>query len=117
MHVGAGGQTEDGRRVASLGREGHEWNLGILDMRSLRMATPSLAIIRGMADQWEHDYLAREKRTKGVAEALHSGVLDGLSPSPAALQDARDYVDGRRTLEEIIDDVRRRHTRRPEDQS
>ncbi|MEV7801122.1 metallophosphoesterase [Microbacterium foliorum] len=51
MHVGAGGRAEDGRRVASLGREGHEWNLGILEMKTLRMATPSLAIIRGMADR------------------------------------------------------------------
>lgn len=115
MHVAGGGKTEDGRRVASLGREGHEWNLGILDMQNLRMATPSLAIIRGMADRWEDDYLAREKRANGAAEALHSGALDGLTPTPAALQDARDYVDGRRTLDEIIEDVRRRHTRRPED--
>lgn len=30
-------------------------------------------------------------------------MLDGLSPSPAALQDAQDYVDGRRTLEELIE--------------
>lgn len=56
---------------------------------------------------------AREKRAKGAAEALHSGVLDGLSPSPAAVSDARDYVDGRRTLDEIVEDVVRRHTRRP----
>ncbi|WP_136042444.1 MULTISPECIES: metallophosphoesterase family protein [unclassified Microbacterium] len=51
MHVAGGGKTEDGRRVASLGREGQEWNLGILDMETLRMATPSLAIIRGRAEQ------------------------------------------------------------------
>ncbi len=117
LHAPGGGKTEDGRRVASMGRDGQEGNLGILDMKTLRMATPSLAIVRGMADQWEEDYLAREKRAMGAAEALHSGVLDGLSPSPAALQDAQDYVDGRRTLDEIIEDVRRRHTRRPEDQS
>lgn len=113
MHVGAGGRTADGRRVASLGRDGHEWNLGILDMKTLRMATPSLAIIRGMADEWEDDYLAREKRAKGAAEALHSAVLDGLSPSPGALRDAQDYVAGRRTLDELIEDVVRRHTRHP----
>ncbi|KQR49808.1 hypothetical protein ASF87_10315 [Microbacterium sp. Leaf161] len=113
LHAPGGGKTEDGRRVASLGRDGQNWNLGILDMKTLRMATPSLAIIRGMADRWEDDYLAREKRAKGAAEALHSGVLDGLSPSPAAARDAQDYVDGRRTLDEIIEDVRRRHTRRP----
>lgn len=51
MHVGAGGKTADGRRVASLGREGREWNLGILDMNNLRMATPSLAILRGYANE------------------------------------------------------------------
>ncbi|GAA1218376.1 metallophosphoesterase [Microbacterium maritypicum] len=112
LHAPGGGKTEDGRRVASMGRDGQEGNLGILDMKTLMTATPSLAIIRGMADQWEEDYLAREKRAKGAAEALHSGVLDGLSPSPAALQDAQDYVDGRRTLDEMIEDVRRRHTRR-----
>jgi hypothetical protein len=50
LHAPGGGKTEDGRRVASLGREGQNWNLGILDMESLRMATPSLAIIRGMAE-------------------------------------------------------------------
>lgn len=51
LHAPGGGRTEDGRRVASLGRDGQEGNLTILDMRTLRMAAPSLAIIRGMADQ------------------------------------------------------------------
>lgn len=57
----------------------------------------------------------REERLRTTAEALHSGVLDGLKPSPAAIQDAWDYIEGHRTLDEIIDDVVRRHTRRPED--
>ncbi|KQQ65401.1 hypothetical protein ASF63_15815 [Microbacterium sp. Leaf320] len=113
LHAPGGGKTEDGRRVASLGREGQEGNLGILDMKTLRMATPSLAIIRSMAEQWEDEHLARERRAKGAAEALHSGVLDGLTPTPGALRDAQDYVDGRRTLDEIIDGVIRRHTRHP----
>ncbi|WP_091232177.1 metallophosphoesterase [Microbacterium sp. 3J1] len=113
LHAPGGGKTEDGRRVASLGKDGQEANLAILDMKTLRMATPSLAIIRSMADQWEDDYLAREKRAKGAAEALHSGALDGLAPTPDAIRDARDYVDGRRTLDELIEDVRRRHTRPP----
>lgn len=51
LHAPGGGKTEDGRRVASLGRDGQEGNLAILDMKTLRMATPSLAIIRGMAEQ------------------------------------------------------------------
>lgn len=112
MHVAAGGKTEDGRRVASLGRDGHEGNLGILDMATLKMATPSLAIIRGMA---ERAHIDRDWRIRNAVEALHDGLLDGKAPSSAVIRDARDYVDGIRTLEEIIEDIRRRHTRRPED--
>ncbi|MGV2900117.1 metallophosphoesterase [Microbacterium sp. AGC62] len=115
MHIAAGGKTEDGRRVASLGREGHEGNLGFLDMQNLRMATPSLAIIRGMASE-DGPRWTREQRMKSVAESLHSGVLDGLKPTPQALRDAQDYIDGIRSLEEIIEDVRRRYTRDPEEE-
>jgi len=111
MHIAAGGKTDDGRRVASLGREGQNWNLGILDMRTLKLATPDLSTIRGLAERWEDKDLEREKRAKGTAEALHAGVLDGLSPSPGALRDAEDYVAGRRTLDELIEDVLRRHAR------
>ncbi|MCK8468265.1 metallophosphoesterase [Microbacterium sp. KSW4-16] len=113
MHVAAGGKSDDGRRVASLGRDGHEGNLAILDMATLKMATPSLAIIRGMTERAETD---RDWRIRNVAESLHEATLDGLKPTPQALRDARDYVDGRRTLEEILEDVRRRHTRDPEDE-
>lgn len=67
MHVGAGGQTEDGRRVASLGREGHKWNLGILDMQNLRMATPSLAILREYANDSHGSRRTREWRMDSVA--------------------------------------------------
>lgn len=112
MHVAAGGKAEDGRRVASLGRDGQEGNLAILDMGNLRMATPSLAIIRGMTERADID---RDWRIRNVAESLHDATLDGLKPSPQALRDAQDYVDGRRTLDELIEDVRRRHTRSPED--
>lgn len=114
MHVGAGGKTEDGRRVASLGRDGQEGNLAILDMATLKMATPSLAMVRGMAEQADID---RDCRIRNVAESLHDATLDGLKPSAQALRDAQDYVDGRRTLEELIEDVRHRHTRRPKDES
>lgn len=112
MHVAAGGKTEDGRRVASLGRDGHEGNLGILDMATLKMSTPSLAVIRGVSERADID---RDWRKRTVAESLHDAALDGLKPTPQALRDAQDYVDGLRTLEEIIEDVRRRHTHRPED--
>lgn len=112
LHVAGGGRTEDGRRVASLGREDHEWNLGILDMSNLRMATPSLAILRGLAND-DGARRTPEQRMNSVAESLHSG----LRPSAQALRDAQDYVDGVRNLEEIIEDVRRRHTRNPDEKS
>lgn len=111
MHVGAGGQTADGRRVASLGRDGDEGNLGILDMSNLRMTTPSLAILRRYGSDEDRPRLTREQRIKTTAEAMHSAVLDGLRPTAQARRDAQDYIDGVRTLEEIIEDVRRRHTR------
>lgn len=116
MHVGAGGKTDDGRRVASLGREGHEWNLGILDMQTLRMATPSLAVLRGMAND-DAPRRTREQRINGAAEALRPEVLDGLEPTPRALRDTQEYIDGIRGLGEIIEDARRRHTRDPEEES
>ncbi|WP_168429565.1 MULTISPECIES: antitoxin VbhA family protein [unclassified Microbacterium] len=59
---------------------------------------------------------SREERLNGVLEAFHSCQLDGLQPTRAAVRDGWDYVEGRRTLDEIIEDVVRRHTRRPEDQ-
>nr|WP_314841471.1 metallophosphoesterase [uncultured Microbacterium sp.] len=114
MHVAGGGKNPDGRRVASLGRDGHEWNLGILDMRTLKMATPSLAILRGMAERGDTD---GSWRMRTVAEALHDGTLDGRAPTQDAIRDAWDYIEGRRTLDELIEDVRRRHTRNPGDES
>lgn len=110
MHVPAGGKTNDGRRVASLGRDGQEGNLALLDMATLKMATPSLAIIRGMSERADID---RDWRIRNVTESLHDATLDGLKPTFQALRDAQDYVDGRRSLEELIEDVRRRHTRNP----
>ncbi|MFF3027586.1 metallophosphoesterase [Microbacterium sp. NPDC057944] len=66
MHVAVGGKAEDGRRVASLGREGHEGNLGILDMNTLKhsaafdlteMQAPQQAFDYG-TEEWEtfHDH-------------------------------------------------------------
>lgn len=112
MHVAAGGKTEDGRRVASLGREGHEGNLAFLDMATLRMTTPSLAVIRRMSEQTDTDC---DRRRRTVAESLHDATLDGLKPTPQALRDAQDYIEGLRSLEEILEAVRQRHTRNPEE--
>ncbi|MFJ2543030.1 metallophosphoesterase [Microbacterium sp. NPDC087589] len=49
MHAPGGGQTEHGLRVASLGQDGQQGNLGFLDMQTLRIDTPSLRQIREAA--------------------------------------------------------------------
>ncbi|MFF7291641.1 metallophosphoesterase [Microbacterium sp. NPDC008134] len=49
MHMPGGGATTDGRRVASLGQDGQQGNLGFLDMRMLRIETPTLRQIREAA--------------------------------------------------------------------
>lgn len=59
----------------------------------------------------------REERLSGVLEAFHSLQLSGLRSTPAAVRDAWDYIEGRRSLDEIIDDVVRRHTRPPKEGS
>lgn len=51
MHAPGGGQTEDGRRVASLGQDGQQGNLGFLDMQTLRIETPTLRQIREAAEK------------------------------------------------------------------
>lgn len=51
MHAPGGGQTEDGRRVASLGCDGQQGSIGFLDMFTLTMQTPSLREIRDAAGQ------------------------------------------------------------------
>lgn len=54
---------------------------------------------------------SREERLNGVLEAFHSGRLDGLKPTRAAIRDGWDYIEGHRTLDELIEDVVRRRTR------
>lgn len=49
MHTPGGGATADGRRVASLGQDGQQGNVGFLDMKTLRIETPSLRQIREAA--------------------------------------------------------------------
>lgn len=49
MHRPGGGATEDGRRVASLGKDWQPGNLGFLDMQTLRIQTPTLVEIREAA--------------------------------------------------------------------
>ncbi|MFK0402030.1 antitoxin VbhA family protein [Microbacterium sp. NPDC090225] len=59
-------------------------------------------------DRLDH---SRQQRLSGVLEAFHSCWLDGLKPTSAAIRDGWDYIEGRRTLDELIEDVVRRHTR------
>ena len=55
--------------------------------------------------------LTKEQRRAGVAESFATLRLEGMQPTPAAERDADDYIEGRRTLDEIIVDVVARHTR------
>lgn len=55
--------------------------------------------------------LSREERLTGVLEAHASCRLDGLPMSATAIRGGWDYIEGRRTLDEIIEDAVRRHTR------
>ncbi|WP_197072116.1 antitoxin VbhA family protein [Microbacterium oxydans] len=63
-----------------------------------------------------NDETDEERRRRGVENAFADLRLDGRSPSPEALRDAHDYIHGRRTLDEIIEVVVRRHTRPPKDE-
>lgn len=55
----------------------------------------------------------RQERLNGVLEAFHSCQLDELRPTRDAVRDGWDYVEGRRSLDEIIEDVIQRHTQTP----
>lgn len=73
--------------MASFGREGFEGNVGILDMRTLRMTTPSLRAIRA---------------------ASEGGYAGEPWPNRSSDRQARKLVDGCRTTDELVDDVLRR---------
>lgn len=90
MHIAAGGKTEDDRRVASFGREGSEGNIGFLDMRTLRMTTPSLRAIHAASER---------------------GYADEPWPNRSTDRQGRKLVDGRRTAYELVEDVLRRRER------
>lgn len=55
--------------------------------------------------------LTKKQRRAGVEESFASLRLEGMEPTRAAKLDADDYVEGRRSLDEIIKDVVARHTR------
>lgn len=49
MHVAGGGATDDGRRVASFGRDTMQGSLAFLDLRTLRLETPTVQQMREAA--------------------------------------------------------------------
>lgn len=49
MHVAGGGTTDDGRRVASLGRDTMQGSLAFLDLRTLRLEVPTIQQMRKAA--------------------------------------------------------------------
>ncbi|HEY5115010.1 MAG TPA: antitoxin VbhA family protein [Nakamurella sp.] len=53
--------------------------------------------------------LAAEQRAASVAEATHSAALDGLSISPASLDDAAEYIRGDIDIDETGRRIRGRY--------
>ncbi|MFD7870705.1 MULTISPECIES: metallophosphoesterase family protein [unclassified Microbacterium] len=49
MHVAGGGATDDGRRVASFGRDTMQGSLAFLDLRTLRLEVPTVQQMREAA--------------------------------------------------------------------
>ncbi len=49
MHVAGGGATDDGRRVASFGRDTMQGSLAFLDLRTLRLEVPTVQQMRKAA--------------------------------------------------------------------
>lgn len=49
MHVAGGGTTDDGRRVASLGRDTMQGSLAFLDLQTLRLEVPTIQQMRKAA--------------------------------------------------------------------
>lgn len=53
----------------------------------------------------------RKERAEGVAESFATLRLEGMHPTEDVIRDAEDYIEGRRTLDELITDVVARYTR------
>lgn len=53
----------------------------------------------------------RREREDGVAESFATLRLEGMEPTEDVIRDAEDYIEGRRTLDELLDDVVSRYTR------
>ncbi|ERK54561.1 hypothetical protein HMPREF0682_1821 [Propionibacterium acidifaciens F0233] len=53
--------------------------------------------------------LIREERAWNVAQARHSVEMEGLSVTPAGLQDAQEYIDGHIDSDELVARARARY--------
>jgi hypothetical protein len=51
----------------------------------------------------------RVERERRVAEAIHSGEMEGLSVTPACRADAQEYIDGRIDSDELVARTRARY--------
>lgn len=51
----------------------------------------------------------RAERERRVAEAIHSGEMEGLRVTPATQADAADYIAGQITSDELVARIRARY--------
>jgi len=63
---------------------------------------------RGAIDEAEYDRRAAE-RARRVAEAIHSGEMEGLKVSAATYVDAEEYIEGRIDSDELVARTRARY--------
>ncbi len=53
--------------------------------------------------------ITEAERERRVAEAIHSGEMEGLSVSPAGRADAQEYIAGRLDSDELVARARARY--------
>lgn len=53
--------------------------------------------------------ISRDERERRVAEAIHSGEMEGFHVSPAGIEDADEYVAGRIDSDELVTRARARY--------
>jgi hypothetical protein len=53
--------------------------------------------------------VTQAERERLVAEAIHSGEMEGLRLSAAGRRDAQEYIDGRIDTDELVARARARH--------
>lgn len=53
--------------------------------------------------------LNKEQRRHNVEQARANQRIEGLHPTPQMLDDDQDYIEGRRTNREIIEDIKKEY--------